>query len=756
MLRILHCVARAARPRALAALAALALAACTPTPPTVDPAWSTDSLARFVDPFIGTHGDGNTFPGATVPWGLTSPSPHTRQPSPADFVTDGRLAADGYVDDDPELHGLGLTHISGAGCPDLGAPVVAAVTGALPRVDFDRYGATRKNERAWPGYYAADLVEPGVRVEATATPRGAAFRFFAEKGDPTILVDAARSLSWFGNDGSVHLVSRHELEGWAQTGGFCVQPNRQKVYFVARFDRDAAAAGTWKDDAPSDATDADGVVGGWFRFPVDGGRTVELVVGVSYVSVDGARANLEAELAGRRFDDLRVAAQGAWETALGRIRVAGGSDADKTTFYTALYHALLHPSLASDVDGSHQRFLGNGTVDVDPDHPRYHVFGLWDTYRTVHPLLALAYPDVQQKMVRSLLDMTIEAGAPPMWELAGYEVQMMVGDPVDIVFADAAQKGLLDVDRARTAWPILQAAALDTTSATPHRPGNASYRSRGYVPIDEEQAVWGPVSTTLEYALADDALVHLGAALGVTVDPALTAGASSWQNLVDPATLLFRPRHADGSWLDPFDPDALDGAHPQKSSGGPGFVEGTAWNYAFFVPHAVAAHAAATGGDDAYVARLQSVFDSDRFVLWNEPDIADPYLFSHFAGQGWRTAAAVRDARARFFTTAHDGIPGNDDTGALSAWYVFSALGFYPDVPDGDDYALGTPLFDRATLTHPDGTTFVIDSPHPTPASVFVTAADLDGRTVGRRLAYRDVAGGGTLHLTLSETPPSP
>jgi predicted alpha-1,2-mannosidase len=737
------------------ALAAVAPAACTtPAPPTVDPAWRADSVARFVDPFIGTHGDGNVFPGATVPWGMASASPHTRQPSPGDYITTGHIAGAGYIDDDPEIHGLGLTHLSGAGCPDLGAPVVAAVTGALPTVDFERYGATRTNERAWPGYWAADLVEPAIRVEATATARGGAFRFFARKDDPTILVDASRSLSWYDGDGGVRVVSRRELEGWSQTGGFCVQPNHQKVYFVARFDHDAAAAGTWKDDVPSDAQQADGVVGGWFRFPVSSGRTVELAVGVSYVSIDGARANLEAELAGKRFDEVRVAAQDAWEAALGRVRVDGGSAADRSVFYTALYHALLQPSLASDVDGSHQRFGGGGmTVDVDADHPRYHVFGLWDTYRTVHPLLALVYPETQRAMARSLVDMTIEAGAPPMWELAGWEVQMMVGDPADIVLADAAQKGLLDLDRARLAWPILQAAALDV-SDKPHRPGNASYRALGYVPIDEQASVWGPVSTTLEYALADDALGRLGAALGVTVDPALAAGASSWKNLIDPTTQLFRPRHADGSWLDPFDPDAVEGSHMQPMSGGPGFVEGTAWNYAFFVPHAVAAHAAATGGDDAYVARLQSLFDSDRFAMWNEPDIAFPYLFTHFAGQGWRTAAAVNAARARYYTTAHDGIPGNDDTGAMSAWYVWSALGLYPDVPDGDDYAIGTPLFDRATLTLPGGKPFVIDAAHATPASIYVSAADLDGRPVAQRIAYRDVVAGGTLHLTLGDAPP--
>jgi predicted alpha-1,2-mannosidase len=733
---------------ALVVAAATGCGGAPSPPPATQPGFAADSPARAVDPFIGTHGDGNTFPGATTPWGLTSASPHTRQPSPADYLHDGRLAAAGYVDDDPQLHGFGLTHLSGAGCPDLGAPVIAAVTGRHPAYDFDSYAATRADERAWPGYYGVELVEPGVRAEMTATPRGAAFRFFARQRDTTILVDAARSLSWYGNDARVHVVSRREVEGDTTTGGFCVQQNHQHVYFVARFDRDAAAAGTWLNDAPSDATDADGPSGAWFRF-ADAGA-LELVVGVSYVSVAGARANLEAELGGRRFDELRRAAEDAWDTALGRIRVEGGSDAERTIFYTALYHALLHPSLASDVDGGHRRF-GDQAIDVDAAHERYHVFGLWDTYRTVHPLLSLVYPERQRAMVRSLVDMTREAGVPPMWELAGYEVQMMVGDPADIVLADAAQKSLLDPDDGRAVWPLLQAAALDTRSMPPRRPGNASYRAHGYIPIEEQGDVWGPVSTTLEDALADDALVKLGGALGVTVDPALKSGAGAWQNLVDPSTQLFRPRHDDGSFVDPFDPDAVDGAHPQKMSGGPGFVEGSGWNYAFFAPHAVAAHAAATGGDEAYVARLQSLFASGRFVLWNEPDIAFPYLFTHFSGQAWRTAAAVRDARARFFSTAHDGIPGNDDTGALSAWYIWSALGLYPDVPDGDDYALGTPLFDRATLTLPGGT-LVIEAPHASPSSIYISTATLDGRTVGQRLSYADVAAGGTLHLDLSES----
>lgn len=729
------------------AAAGLSVAACAPQAkaPAVDPAWSADSVARWVDPFIGTHGEGNTFPGAMVPWGMASPSPHTRRPMPSDIVDAGTLAAAGYVDDDAQIHGFGLTHLSGVGCPDLGAPVVAVTAG---RVDpqFDAYGATRKHERAWPGYYAVDLVEPRAQVELTATRRGAALRLFARGDGLNVLIDAARSLSWNGASGRVHVVSPSEVEGEVQTGLFCVQHNQQKVYFVARFDRPAAQAGTWQDDVPGDGSDATGDVGAWFHFSAAAGRTVELRVGLSYVSVAGARANLEAELAGHGFDELRRAAQAMWEDALGRVRVDGGTDQARTIFYTALYHALLHPSVASDVDGSYLKF--GGGVGQDPDHERYDVFSLWDTYRTLHPLLALLYPEQQREFVRSILAMTLEAGAPPMWELAGSEVQMMVGDPADIVLADAAGKHLLPDDGlAAQAWPRLQAAALDT-SATAHRPGNAAFRALGWVPSDEENSVWGTVSTTLEYALADDALARLGAALGVTVDPALQKGADAWKNLIDPETELFRLRRADGTFVTPFDPDAGDGERTQPRSGGPGFVEGTAWQYGFFVPHAVRAHAAATGGDYAYVARLQTMFDTGRFAMWNEPDLGFPYLFTHFAGQGWRTAAAVQKAR-QAFGAGHDGIPGNDDCGTMSAWYVLSALGLYPDVPAGDDYAIGTPLFDRATLSIAGGA-FAIDAPHPTPDAIYVRSADVGGKDVGQRLPFSAIQPGAVLHLEMS------
>jgi predicted alpha-1,2-mannosidase len=691
-------------------LACILLLGCDPTPPVVDPEWPADSVARLVNPFIGTAGDGNTFPGATVPWGMTAPSPHTHLPLPLDFA-EGGLAAAGYRFGDPSVHGFGLTHLSGVGCPDLGAPVVAVTSGPLA-TDFDSYGLRRGDERAWPGYYAVDLSDGEIRAETTASERTAALRFFARRGPLNLLIDTARPVSWAGGSGRVRIVSPAEIEGESQTGLFCAQGNRQRVYFVARFDAASNSAGTWKDDVVSDAQEAQGAVGAWLRFPAG---TVEVSIGVSYTSIDGARANL---IEHRAFDDTRRAAQSKWEAMLGRVRVEGGTADERTIFYTALYHALVHPSIFSDAD----------------QPLRYHVFSLWDTYRTLHPLLTLLYPERQREMLRTMLELTVEKSAPPKWELAGYEVQMMVGDPADIVIADSALKGVLPDDSlVRSAWPILQTAALTGT----HRPANDSYRALGYVPIDDANRAWGPVSTTLEYALADHALTRLAAVLGTTIDPALAKQADAWKNLIDPETRLFRPRRTDGSFLQPFDPDQLEGSAPQRHAGGPGYVEGTAWHYAFFAPHAVVAHADATGGAAAYVARLQSLFSTDRFVAWNEPDLAFPYHFSHFAGEGWRTAPLVAAARSRFFTNTPAGLPGNDDCGTLSAWYVFSALGFYPDVPVADDYAIGTPLFERASFGG-----YTIESPHASPAHIHV-------RTGPQRIKHADIRPGATLRLDL-------
>jgi predicted alpha-1,2-mannosidase len=670
-------------------------------------------LVHWVDPFIGTGGEGNTFPGATVPWGLVSPSPHTRLSSVADYVNGQGLTSAGYRAGDPTLLGFGMTHISGAGCPDLGAPVLSAQAGDPVRGATTTYA----NERAWPGYYAVDL--PDVVVETTATPRVALFRF-RFSGDGSLVLDAARSLSWTSPpSGQVQIVSPIEVEGYSDTGSFCLGPNRGRVYFVLRIDRAADQTGVFG---------SDGDVAAWLRV---GGGTLEARVGISLVSIDGARRNLD-EPGIKAFDEVRFAAQAIWEERLGGVVVQGGSDEQRRTFYTALYHALLHPSVASDLDGAYLRF-GGGTGTASA--PRYHIFSLWDTYRTVHPLLALLYPQQAREMAQSLVDMTREAGAPPRWELAGAESDVMVGDPADIVLADSAVKGIVP-DGLREVAPVLVAAASSGT----HRPAAAQYDLLGYVPMDVAETVWGPVSTTLEYALADSALSRLLETLGLS-DPSLEARSLGFLALWD-GTFL-RPRFADGSFFSPFDPDALDGSRFYQRSGGPGYVEGTAWTYLFAAPRSLPALVDKMGGEGAFLPRLQAFFDQGKLLGWNEPDLAYPYLFSHFAGQLPRTGPPVRSLLSRF-TTARDGLPGNDDAGTLSAFYVFSAIGLYPDVPATADYAIGSPIFDRSELSIPGGT-FVIESPHPTPSHIYPV-------NTPQRLPHSEIVPGETLTITLSDS----
>jgi predicted alpha-1,2-mannosidase len=750
-------------PRWLLVAAAVAFTSCVGPPgegavPAVPPYAS--SFARLVDPLIGTAGEGNTFPGAVAPWGMVSVSPHTIYSTPQSFFAGQPLVGSGYRHGEPYLYGFGLTQLSGTGCPDLGAPVITATVGDV-RPYFEEYRATYRDEVAWPGYYAVELAG-GVRVEATAAPRAGVlrFRFPARDGDANILVDVGHNLGWAPPDGSVRVVSPTEIEGSSSSGLFCARPNLQTTYFVARVSRAATASGTWRDrQLASQPQQTGGAAGAYLRFRTSAGEAIVVAVGVSYVSIDGARRNLQAEIDGElqgQLERVRAATFAAWERTLARVRVAGGTPPQRTIFYTALYHMLIHPSLLSDVDGLYPTMARTaGGRAAAPGYERYSVFSLWDTYRNVHPFLTLVYPERQAPMLRSLAEMARESGQVPMWELIGSEVNMMVGDPLLPMVADSALKGLSDYDL-RGLYARMREAAL-RVEAPLHRPGNASYLALGYVPMDEAAKVWGPVSTTLEYAFADWALAQLAGSLGEQADAERFAAQSrrAAGALFDPQTRLLRPRFADGRFLTPFDPDALEGARGQPRAGGPGYVEGNAWSYSYFVPHDVAGLVALHGGAAPFVADLQRLFDEDKFVLWNEPDMAYPYLFAHLEGESWRTAREVSRARSRFFGAGPDGLPGNDDAGTLSAWYVFSAIGLYPDCPASLRYSMGTPLFDRVELSlpRPGGamTTFVVEADRRAPDEIYVERAALDGATLTAPfLTHRQIVAGGTLRLTMA------
>ncbi|MCG3158117.1 MAG: hypothetical protein DKINENOH_04758 [bacterium] len=656
-------------------------------------AWAQD-VTSFVNPFIGTAGGGNTFPGAVRPWGMVSVSPHTSPGSPSGYVHGGKY-----------FYGFGHVHLSGTGCADLGSVIVTASRGEV-KTDPNEYKCAYSDERASPGFYRVTLPEPSLQAEVAATARCGMTRFTALRdGEINILIDAGRSLNLLGG-GAVTIRSDTEIEGYNISGGFCGEANQQRVYFVARFSEPAIARGIWIGGQLREEKTAvvqDSALGAWFRFAAKTGEMITVKVGISYVSIENARMNLEAEISGWDFERIKAEALAAWQEQLSRIRVEGGSRDDFVKFYTALYHTLIHPNLISDVNGEYPLMGRTGTGKY-VGRDRYTVFSLWDTYRTLHPFLTLVYPERQSAIIQTMIDMYKESGWLPKWELAANETYMMVGDPAVPVIADSYVKGIIDFD-IQTAYAAMRKPADTTTekSAPPLRAGYHEYLRYHYIPFEQDTTeawwVWGPVSTTLEYCFADWAIAQMAKKLGKTSEAEeFNRRSHYYKNLFDPKTQFMRPRLKNGDWLANFDPLQTEGSGSWSGSGGPGYVEGNAWNYTWFVPHDVAGLVEIFGGKAAFVQKLQDCFDNGQFTITNEPDIAYPYLFTYISGEEHRTQRLVRDIMNQQFSTAPAGLPGNDDAGTISGWFVFSALGFYPACPASEAYQLGIPLFREATI----------------------------------------------------------
>ncbi len=700
-------------------------------------------LTQFVDPFIGTGEYGHTFPGAVQPWGMVSVSPHTAPGTPS-----------GYRHGAPFFYGFGQVHLSGTGCADLGSVLVMAARNI--HFDPEKYKCTYGDEKAAPGFYSVRLNEPGVLAEATATPRCGFLRFTSEKdGDLTVLIDAGRSLALLGG-GAVAIRSATEVEGYNISGGFCGEANRQTVYFAARFSEPVIKSGIWVDDRPVAATSATveaQSIGAWLKFAGASEKFVLVKIGISYVSIANARENLDLEIVDWDFDRVRAEAQNAWQRELSRIQVEGGSRDDKTKFYSALYRTLIHPNIISDVNGEYP-LMGRSGVGKISGRERYTIFSLWDTYRTLHPFLTLVYPERQLAMVQTMLDMYRESGFLPKWELAGNETYMMVGDPAAIVIADTYLKGLDDFDAALAYEAMTKPALLrDGEDAPPIRAGYHEQLQYGYIPFEQDTTqdwwVWGPVSTSLEYCLSDWAIGRVAEKLGRTNDAKEFFRRSHfYKNYFDANTQFLRPKRKNGEWLAPFDSLALEGSGSWAGAGGPGYVEGNAWHYTWFVPHDVKGLIDLFGGPQPFVKKLQRCFDENHFTIGNEPDIAYPYLFTYVCGEEWRTQKLVDEIMRDSFRTGPNGLRGDDDCGAISAWIVFSALGFYPACPASDEYRLGIPLFERARIRlntqHYDGEEFVIEKIGN--AGGRVSSPQLNGRPVTDfKMNHSQIVAGGKL-----------
>lgn len=683
--------------------------------------------ADKVDPFIGTTNFGTTNPGAVCPNGMMSVVPFNVMGSAENvYDKDARWWSTPYEYHNKFFTGFAHGALSGVGCPEMGSLLTMATTGELT-VDYKEYGTTYRDEQATPGYYAVTLDKYGLFAEATATARTSAERYTFPGGAGHILLNLGEGLT--NESGAVvRRVSATEIEGTKLLGTFCYNPQKVfPVYFVLRVSKAPTASGYWKKQRPMTGVEAEWTpdngkyklyteygrelagddVGYWFTFDgLRAGETVEVRMGISYVSTENARRNLDAEQpAGTTFDTIRQNARKRWNEDLGRIRVEGGTAAQQTVFYTALYHALLHPNLVSDINGEYPLMERSGEVGVT-DGERYTVFSLWDTCRNVHQLLTLVYPERQLDMVRSMIGMYKEWGWMPKWELYGRETFTMEGDPAIPVIVDTWMKGLRDFDMA-TAYEAMRKSATTPGAQNKLRPDIDPYVERGYIPLGfyaKDLAGDTSVSHALEYYVADAALSLLADSLGKKEDARLFRERSSgYKHYYDKEFGTLRPITKEGAFLTPFDPKA-----GENFSAAPGFHEGSAWNYTFYVPHDVEGLTTLMGGKRKFVEKLQMVFDEGLYDPANEPDIAYAYLFSRFGGEEWRTQFQTRRLLEKYFTIWPDGIPGNDDTGTMSAWAVFTMLGLYPDCPGEPYYTLTAPTFDRAEVDT-DGGTLVIE-----------------------------------------------
>lgn len=665
-------------------------------------------LVDYVDPFIGTTNFGTTNPGAVTPNGLMSVVPFNVMGSDENtYDKDARWWSTPYEYTNSFFTGYAHVNLSGVGCPDLGSLLLMPTTGDL-NVDYAQYGSKYKDETASPGYYSNFLTKYNVKTEVTATPRTGLSRFTFPAGKSNILLNLGQGLT---NESGAMLrrVNDQEVEGMKLLGTFCY--NAQAVfpiYFVMRINKKPVSTGYWKQQrdlgikAEWDATSgtkklytkynkeiAGDDIGVYFSFDTEENEEVEVQMGVSFVSIENARLNLEAEQKNKHFAEIHQEARDRWNSDLSRIAVEGGTSDQKTVFYTALYHLLIHPNILQDVNGEYPAMESDKILTTQGN--RYTVFSLWDTYRNVHQLLTLVYPERQMEMIQTMLDMYREHGWLPKWELFGRETLTMEGDPSIPVIVDSWMKGLRDFD-VELAYEAMYKSATMPGKDNLMRPDNDDYLSLGYVPLREQYD--NSVSHALEYYIADHALSEFAQALGKTKDAKMFYKRSlGYKNYYSKEFGTFRPKLPDGTFYAPFNP--LQGANFEPN---PGFHEGNAWNYTFYVPHDVYGLAKLMGGKKKFVDKLQMVFDKDYYDPENEPDIAYPYLFSYFKGEEWRTQVQTRRLLDKYFTTQPNGIPGNDDTGTLSTWAIFNMIGFYPDCPGTPEYTLTTPVFDKVVI----------------------------------------------------------
>ena len=712
-----------------------------------------NSPASYVDPFVGTGGHGHTYPGATVPFGMVQLSP--------DNGTQGWDWCSGYHYSDSIIAGFSHTHLSGTGIGDLCDISVMPVTGKVdwvknPSKDSQTYASlfSHDDESASPGYYAVYLKDYDIQAALTATKRAGFHQYiFPASKEAAIIFNLGFAINWDSpTETYIKVENDSTISGYRKSSGWAED---QRVFFAAAFSKPFKTHSLAVDEnLLNQETEAKGrLVKAKFNFDTKQDEAVYLKVAISSASVDAAKKSLSEEIPAWDFDKTREQAYAHWDNVLNKIHVTSDNDTLKKTFYTALYHTKLAPVLYSD---SKSEYKGaDGQVHKAEGFDRYAIFSLWDTFRAAQPLFTILEGDRVNDMIRSLLSHYKQYGFLPVWELLGNETNTMTGYHAIPVIVDAYLKGYRDYD-VETAYEAMKKSAMQDIR------GVNFYKEFGYIPSDMANE---SVTKTLEYAYDDWCIAQMAKALGKEEDHQyFLKRANSYQLLFDTETGFMRGKNRDGSWRTPFDPK--HSSHRENTD----YTEGNAWQHSWFVPHDVAGLIALHGGSEPFISMLDSLFSEDSMITGenispdisgligqyahgNEPSHHIAYLYN-YAGAPWKTQEKVQQIMAAMYKPTPDGISGNEDCGQMSAWYVFSAMGFYPVNPASGIYVLGSPLFSEISIDVGNGKKFELIAKNKSAKNIYIQSATLNGKPLNRSyITHDEVMNGDKVTLEMGPQP---
>ncbi len=705
--------------------------------------------SKYVDPFIGTGGHGHTFPGATLPFGLVQLSPDTG--------VEGWDWCSGYHESDSSIIGFSHTHLSGTGGADYGDILLMPAVGQVKYLPGTKGGPdagyrsrfNKKNEKASPGYYAVHLDDYKVDVELTATLRTGIHQYtFPQSDQSHIILDLKHGISDNVRDSELKIISDTKVEGYRFSQGWA---NDQRVYFAIEFSKPFSQSEIAIDDvATTNSKQAKGKnIKGAFFYKTSDQEVILVKVALSSVSSENAWENMKAENKGFDFEKTHSKARKQWNKELAKIEVEGGTKKDRIVFYSAMYHTKIHPNIFQDVNGEYRGM--DMKVHAAKSHTNYSLYSLWDTFRALHPLYSITDTKTNDDFIKSMMAKYEESGKLPVWELWSNETNTMIGYHSVPVISDAILKNYYTGNEEEAYKAMVNSAMSDGQ-------GLKDYKHMNYIPREKEA---NSVSKTVEYAFDDYAIAQVAQKLGKEEDyKHFTLRSLNYQNVFDPETRFMRGRDENGVWNPDFDPMSI------SLFGSGDFTEGNSWHYSFFAPHDINGLIELYGGNEAFVAKLDEMFEQDaindndhahdvtgligQYAQGNEPSHHVIYAYN-FALRPDRAQELIRQVIDEMYSANPDGYSGNEDTGQMSAWYVFSSMGFYPINPVSDQFIIGSPLFDKVTINLENGKTFVIETQNNSDKSYYIKSATLNGKPYNKTfIKYADIMEGGHMSFEMS------